>query len=143
MGARGPHPKPTAVLAMNGTLRQDRHGGRAKNPKAKGIPQPPAYLDEVALAHWNEVVPELVAIKAVKRVDQHVLIALCEAWSQYRSLYDARTAALDKAKHSYAVSAARKSWTDLAARCAMTPADRVKVETDEPTQGDVVDSLIA
>lgn len=134
MGARGPHKKPTALKVLEGTLCPTRDKGRAKEPRPGGCPEPPAHLDAVAREHWDRVVPELVELRVARGVDEHALVLLCQAWSDLARLrgHLDPEGKLDL-KLQYAINAARKSWTDLAGRFGLTPADRTKIETEGPT----------
>jgi P27 family predicted phage terminase small subunit len=50
---------------------------------AKALPQPPEWLDGVALEKWNELIPKLVRMRTVGDVDGDVVAAYCEAWAEF------------------------------------------------------------
>jgi phage terminase small subunit len=140
MGKRGPKPKPTPTLAIEGSLRQDRHKGRAKNPKPTGVPTPPDWLDKVAVDHWWSVVTELVSLKVAAAIDSHALALLCDAWSQYQRLRKMKPE--DPIKHAYALNASRKSWIDIASRFGMTASDRTRIELDAETPEEAAEKFV-
>lgn len=50
---RGRRPKPTELLKLTGTIRRDRHSGRAHEPLAEGAPlEPPADLTDSQRDIW-------------------------------------------------------------------------------------------
>ena len=50
---------------------------------APGTPPPPSWLDDMAKAEWERVVPGLSAIGLLSEVDQASLGAYCQAVSDY------------------------------------------------------------
>lgn len=134
--------KPTAEHAADGTLRQDEHGDRLREPRPGGEPTAPDWLDEEALAHWQEVVPDLIATGVAKGCDTHALAVMCTAWSTWRSLQELQP--LNRAKMVYPASRALADWVKIASRFGLTPSDRSRITTDEaPESLDATLKLIA
>lgn len=80
MGKRGPKPTPTNVLKVRGSWRADTRDGE---PQASGVPHPPAWLEGVALAKWQEYVPQLERMGLLGECDADALVAYCEAWAEF------------------------------------------------------------
>lgn len=83
MGKRGPPPKPSAQKKFEGTYRKDRaaHNEIVAPP---GAPLKPAGLDDVASAHWDELVPVLLERGTLAVEDGAILEAHCRAYSTWR-----------------------------------------------------------
>ncbi len=56
MARRGRKPEPEQLRILKGLP-----AGRGAAPITPGRPEPPAYLDAVALTEWREIVPRLEA----------------------------------------------------------------------------------
>lgn len=78
---KGRPPKPTALKLIQGTARPDRINKR--EPKPKGAPVCPAHLDQVARNEWRRVVPELVRLGVIARIDSTTLAAYCQNYSRW------------------------------------------------------------
>jgi P27 family predicted phage terminase small subunit len=78
---KGRKPYPTQLHVINGNPSRKRLDYSEPIP-APGIPEPPSFFDEIALAKWNELAPELGRIGVLAVVDQGVLAAFCIAWSE-------------------------------------------------------------
>jgi len=81
MGQRGPRPTPSAILKARGTYRADRAPGEVKGPR--GIPRCPAGLDKFAKQCWGQVLPMLVSMGVLSRIDRNAIIRYCVDWSQW------------------------------------------------------------
>ena len=82
MGRRGKAPTPTAILAARGSW-------RAKlNPTEPlpelGAPDCPAHLSDLAKEVWYQIVPRLVALGVLTRIDGNALARYCDAFIQWR-----------------------------------------------------------
>lgn len=78
----GRRPKPTKLKLLDG------NPGKKPIPRGEpepdtSMPQPPAYLDDVALAEWHSLAPELHRIGVLTIVDRTALAAYCESFSQF------------------------------------------------------------
>lgn len=77
---RGRKPKPTALKLLDGT-RADRINTAEPSP-AKGRPERPAHLDDVACAEWDRIVPQLEQLGVLSQVDGAALALYCGAFSE-------------------------------------------------------------
>lgn len=80
MGKRGPKPTPTSILKVRGSWLADRREGE---PEATGIPEPPVWLDGIALEAWDAMTLKLYRMGLIGDVDQHALAIYCEAWEEF------------------------------------------------------------
>jgi P27 family predicted phage terminase small subunit len=48
------------------------------------VPDCPDWIDELAKAHWREVVPQLHAMGVLTRIDEDALAAYCQAYARWR-----------------------------------------------------------
>jgi P27 family predicted phage terminase small subunit len=77
----GRPPKPKRLHILEGTFRQDRHGGNHPSPPA-GAPSCPTWLDREARAEWRRVVPVLDRLGLLAKVDRSAIAAYCTAWAE-------------------------------------------------------------
>lgn len=107
MGARGPKPVPSNVLALRGSW-------RAKAPNADGrvepqieIPGCPKHLLPEARKEWKRISPELEKLGLISRLDRTALALYCQSyahlvWHEQMFERDKRLAAQRQAKHDAA-----------------------------------------
>ena len=82
MGRRGPAPTPTEILKKRGSREVAK---RAKEPKPdKGAPSCPQWLDKDARAVWKQLVPQLVSLAVVTKIDGNALARYCRLWVRWR-----------------------------------------------------------
>lgn len=86
MGLRGPPPKPPAQKALEGTSRRDRDPQVAASMAKPGRPAAPPAMTGDALAVWNDLVPRLVRLKTLAKIDGGVLEAYCRNIALARQL---------------------------------------------------------
>src|SRR4051794_28860083 len=82
MARRGPKPQPTALKLLRGT-RKDRVNAAAPSLPA-GLPDPPEYLDPIALEFWEEHAPTLAAAGVLTVADRHGYAMLCDSFSRWQ-----------------------------------------------------------
>lgn len=82
MGERGPSRQSKQTLKLHGTYREDRHGS-GELPACE--PDCPEWLSEEAKAEWDRIVPTLVKLVGVHKIDRSLLATYCETWSEWRS----------------------------------------------------------
>jgi P27 family predicted phage terminase small subunit len=132
--------KPTKILQFTGAFDKNPKRGRARasEPKlAKGIGEPPDWLDTNGEEEWRRVVPDLEDAGVTSRVEATALAAYCQAVSRLRKaeaeiFKDGITimTAQGLKKHP-SVSIAERSMLIIrafASEFGMTPASRSKVQ---------------
>ena len=136
---------PTAILKVEGTYREDRHGNRANEPTPTGHPEMPLTLSPAAKRHWKKVVPLLVKMGVAKTVDSAALAGMCEAWSMYQDIhrYYRRATVEDRLALVTKLIAARKDWGVQAGMFGMTPSDRARLQVERNEDVDDFDRLLA
>ena len=81
MGTRGPLPTPANVRRLRSS------GGARDAPPplqpVRGIPEPPAWLSDEALAEWERITPELDRLGMVTHLDRSILAIYCDAWAKW------------------------------------------------------------
>jgi phage terminase small subunit len=78
MGKRGPLPQPAVLKEIAGTYRADRDVA-LKAPV--GEPPCPPELDAIAQRLWREIVPELISLGTLARIDGGTLAGYCATLS--------------------------------------------------------------
>ena len=80
MGERGPAPKPTSLVLLEGN--RGKRPLNANEPKPRAAkPKCPAYLDAIAVKEWKRLVPILSRMKVLTEADGIALANLCQAVS--------------------------------------------------------------
>lgn len=79
---RGPKPMPSALRRLIGNPGNRPVSGNEPQPEA-AIPQPPDHLDELAVAEWERLAPELHKLGLLSRIDRAALACYCMAWSRW------------------------------------------------------------
>ena len=149
MGARGPAPTPTAILAARGSWRAAARKGEPK-PKI-GTPVCPRWLSDEARKIWRRLVPLLVPSGVLTVVDGGALARYCDTWVRWHKA----TEALDKdgdvlvrrdgSMEASPYVAIYRNLSDMLSRhesqFGLTPAARARlvVEKAEQTQDDILD----
>ena len=80
MGRRGPAPTPTRILELRGSWRAGKRGNEPH--PAVEAPTCPSWLDREATAEWRRVIPPLVRLGVIAKIDRACLAAYCLAWSR-------------------------------------------------------------
>ncbi len=86
MGRRGPPPTPTAVLTLRGSTLVTQKRLAREMKAAAGAPRCPDWLDADSKAAWKRLVPQLVGMGVLMRVDQNALARYCRLWSRWRKM---------------------------------------------------------
>lgn len=133
--------KPTNILHLAGAFKKNpkRLKERAREPQfAKGIGEPPDFLDAYGEEEWRRVVPDLEAAGVTSRVEATALGAYCQAVSRLRKaeaeiFRDGITIMTESGlKKHPAVGVAERSMVIIrafASEFGMTPASRSKVKS--------------
>ena len=153
MGLRGVTPKPNALKVLEGTFREDRHGGGVHAPP--GMPPKPGWLGDVASKVWDERIEELAAVPGLlSPVDGPALATYCHAWQRFHDAQrmiersGAITCVGEKGgeyQHP-AVAIQHKAMELIAkigAKFGMTPSDRAGLKATVQTDQDDLAALLA
>jgi P27 family predicted phage terminase small subunit len=82
MARRGRKPTPDNLRILKGLP------GRGAAPLVPGRPEPPAYLDAIALAEWGRILPRLEARGVLTEDNAPSLGIYCAAFSRWREAED-------------------------------------------------------
>jgi P27 family predicted phage terminase small subunit len=82
MARPGKAPTPTAILAARGSWRAKLNP--AEPLPELGAPDCPAHLSDAAKEIWYQIVPRLLAMGVLSRVDGNALARYCDAFIQWR-----------------------------------------------------------
>ena len=77
----GIKPKPTALLKLHGTYRDDRRYGDEPTPPVM-IPDRPAWLKGLARKKWERLAPLLAKQKCLTEQDEDMLATYCQFYKQ-------------------------------------------------------------
>ena len=80
MGQRGPAPKPTSLVLLEGNVGKRPLNTREPKPRATK-PKCPSHLDDAAVAEWKRLVPILSRMRVLTEADGMALANLCQAYS--------------------------------------------------------------
>jgi P27 family predicted phage terminase small subunit len=84
--ALGRKPTPTAILKLRGSQHVKKRG---REPAADGLtPECPDWLNDLARACWERLVPMLLAMRVLSRIDQNALARYCTTWARWREAID-------------------------------------------------------
>jgi len=79
---RGRPRKPRSVKEAQGTFRADRD---LSIDVASGIPDPPSYMSEPALTHWDRMVQAAQKVRVLTEADGDALAMLCVAFEEWKN----------------------------------------------------------
>jgi len=80
-----PKRQPTALKILKGETRTERLN--KNEPKPQPIaPDPPDFLEGLALETWQDVAPKLERLGILTELDGFALAAMCLEWSEYIKL---------------------------------------------------------
>lgn len=124
--------KPTAQHKKDGTYQASRHARRVDSEAAGGpLGEPPTDLDETGQHLWRQVV-DLLPEDVVQKIDGATLRAMCEWWSQLRTIWDEMRDYRPTDEQYYRLNQmaaiASKHFNAAASRFGMTPSDRAKIK---------------
>lgn len=149
MGQRGPAPTSKKTLKQRGSwLAKHREDDLEVEIS---IPKPPASLCRESKAEWNRIVKVLKSKGVLSQLDRAGMTIMCQAWATDQKLGKVLDEAkvFDPKKYSdidfligsedwkrvfSARQQVRGTWTALASRFGMTPADRPRIKVGK-TQG--------
>jgi len=120
MGRRGPPRTPTAVLAQRGSWLAKT---RPNEPRpAVESPDRPDWLNDEAAAVWDQVVPFLLEIGVLSRVDSNALARYCVGVVRFQRLFNHPNAQVT------AVSKLAAQLLRLEKQFGMTPSARQSIQ---------------
>jgi len=133
----GPRPAPTKLKALRG------NPGKRPLPKHEPVPdvaapEPPSWLVGEALAEWNRLVPELLTLGLLTKLDRAALAAYCQTWGELDEAsqpdpvelaleLDPATKADALSKRAAVQRKARDQLTKFIALFGLSPADRTRI----------------
>ena len=94
MGKRGPRPQPTILKILKDNPGKRRLNKDEPKPASDGI-QPPQWVTGNALAKWNEIVPQLLAMGVMTNADVEPVARYCTMHEQYVKYLDQVRRGLD------------------------------------------------
>lgn len=142
MPSGGHNRVPTALKVLRGN--PGKRPLPANEPKpAVQVPEMPSGLSPAARAEWQRVVPELVELGVIARIDRAALSGYCEAWATWlqanREMQKKGAELVQATSGGPAASAllrirtaAAKEMADFAREFGMTPAARSRVQAPPP-----------
>jgi P27 family predicted phage terminase small subunit len=144
----GRRPKSAAKKKLHGNPGRRPLPGNELKPE-RGIPEPPEWLSDVALGHWQTLAPELDAAGVLTVADGHALALLCEAHADWRAACEAielhgetytRTTAAGKSTVVARPEVAMRSdaWSrmkSMLAEFGLTPTSRSRVSAIPKRKG--------
>jgi P27 family predicted phage terminase small subunit len=117
--------------------RRDRVNDREPQPDPEVAPEPPAWLDETALAVWRRLAPDMIAKKVLTGWDVETFAIVCDAvarHAQAAQLVAQRGVMVSGDKGRLVKNPAAQLVRDYAAivatfggRFGLTPADRAHI----------------
>lgn len=153
MSNAGRNPKPTALKIDQGTDRKDRVLENEVQPTTIIDTIPPDDLDDLALAEWNYVVPELKRLGILTIVDLSIIKAYCLNMGRYfKSVKEVATEGeiMTIPKTGYKMpnpwiaigNKALKNAIDIGVQYGFTPASRTRIAAPKPIEEDGWDKML-
>ena len=146
----GPRPKPLKLRLLDGDAHRERMNFREPKP-APVRPTCPAYLGTLARAEWRRLVPELMQLGLLTRIDRAALAAYCQAYGRWveaeKVLKDKGPLYATKAGNviiSPMLSVANRAMDQMhrfLTEFGMTPASRSRIVVN-PSGGDDEEGLL-
>lgn len=147
---RGRKPIPTQLKLLS--------GNPGKRPLNEGEPQPaplapscPPELSQAAKEEWNRLVPELVALGLMTRLDRAALAAYCQAYAIYLDAIQAvqKYGQLVKSPNEYPMMSPYLTIANrqaeimirIASEFGFTPASRSRISAAEPLPLPLLDAI--
>ena len=155
--------KPTKLKILEGNPGKRPLNGYEPQPKVER-PSCPAFLCYEARVEWKRIVPKLVALGLITRVDRAALAAYCQAYGRWAKAEKALTAIESKFENVNAgsgmcyqtsngnwvmqplISVANKALEQMhkfLIEFGMTPASRSKINVSKQESDDPLDKLLS
>jgi P27 family predicted phage terminase small subunit len=140
----GRRPTPTALKKLRG------NPGNDKEPTPEtGEAETPKGLSKFAIEKWKSLVPELLALGVLTKIDGEALANLCTAYSHQRiaekAIQRLGTTAIAIDKHGKFL----KHWNDATkimkqfeVEFGLTPASRSRIRIEKPKEADPFEAYL-
>jgi P27 family predicted phage terminase small subunit len=144
----GRRPTPTALKKLRGNPGKREFNDKEPTPEA-GEPAMPKGLSKFAIEKWKSLVPELLAIGVLTKIDGEALANLCTAYSHQqiaeKAIQRMGTTAIATDKQGKLL----KHWNDATkimkqfeVEFGLTPASRSHISIDKPKEADPFDDYM-
>ncbi len=137
MGARGPAPKPSALVLLEGNPGKRPINRTEPKPRLK-IPACPDHLDEHAKAEWKRLVRVLRHMKLLTEADYMALGNLCQAYSRMVKaerklseaglLYKTQSGYVQQSPLLSVINTSVETITRLCREFGLTPSSRSRIQ---------------
>lgn len=138
----GPAPKPTALKRLEGNPGKRPLNDREPKPDA-GEPTRPEWVLPEAKREWRRVVPQLVALGLLTRIDRAALASYCQWWARWvqaeRCLdklgltFETPNGYVQQRPEVAIAQKASDRCRQFAQEFGLTPASRSRISVSEPT----------
>lgn len=141
----GPAPKPTKLKLLEGN--PGRRPLNTSEPQPEiGAPTQPEWLLPEGKREWARIVPELVRLGLLAKIDRASLAAYCQCWAMYVAAIKDIEANGTTFKTDTGYEGPRPSvgvavkmlekLSTFAAKFGLTPSDRSRIHVDKPAEVD-------
>ena len=137
MGMRGPAPKPTALVLMEGNPGK-RRINRSEPKPALRTPDCPEHLDTVARNEWRRLVRIIRRMKLLTEADYMALGNLCQAYSRMIKaerklaesglLYKTQSGYVQQSPLISIINSSVETITRLCREFGLTPSSRSRIQ---------------
>jgi P27 family predicted phage terminase small subunit len=151
VGTRGPAPKPTSLVLLEGNIGKRSLNRREPKPRSSR-PKCPSHLDEAAVKEWKRLVPILSRMRVLTEADGMALSNLCQAFSTMVKAQEQlhKSGVLYKTKSGYIQQSPLlgivNSQVDIVNRLCrefgLTPSSRTRIQSGEGEPASHLDSYL-
>jgi P27 family predicted phage terminase small subunit len=151
VGERGPAPKPTALVLLEGNPGKRPINRAEPKPRLK-TPPCPDFLDEPAKAEWKRLVGILRGMKVLTEADYIALATLCQAYSRMIKaerklaeaglLYKTQSGYVQQSPLLSVINTCGETITRLCREFGLTPSSRSRIRllsTETEQRDDILD----
>lgn len=149
---KGRKPQPIALRIARGNPGKRRIDTSTLQP-ATLAPDPPPHFTGEALAEWQRVTTELLALGVIARIDRPALAAFCSAWARFVEA-DRQVRELGpivkspsgfpiQNPHLAVLNKATEQITKLCAEFGFTPSSRSRIHPATAQAPDAFDAFLA
>jgi len=137
MGMRGPTPRPTALVVLEGNPGKRAINRSEPKPRMKA-PACPGHLDEQAKVEWKRLVPIIHHMKLLTEADYIALANLCMAYSRMVRaekklaegglLYKTQSGYVQQSPLLSVINSSVETITKLCREFGLTPSSRSRIQ---------------